>query len=91
MSLRVLRYQLDITDYQQVVMREPAKVVSVAQSRSNPNGVIDLWAIGGDEYQSRQVDIFIVGTGHPMPGFINFLGTVITPNGLVWHVWEGTS
>jgi len=98
MSFRVLRYPLDITDHQQVTIREPARIISVAQSRSDPFGSIDLWAIGGDDYRNKQVDIYIVGTGHPMPngmaiysltGFSNFLGTVITPNELVWHVWEG--
>lgn len=90
MSFRVLRYPLDITDHQQVVIREPAQIISVAQSRDHPNSHIDLWAVGGDNYRDKQVDIYIVGTGHPMPeAQVIFLGTVVTPNELVWHIWEG--
>jgi hypothetical protein len=39
--------------------------------------------------------IWVFGTGHPVPwsGYTRhawtFLGTVVTPSGLVWHVYTG--
>lgn len=92
MTLRVLRYRLAITDEQTVIMPQPANVLSVAVSREDPNGLIDLWAIGGDGYRPVEVPIFVHGTGHPMIDAPSaFVGTVVTPNQLVWHVFRGAN
>jgi hypothetical protein len=32
----------------------------------------------------------VVGTGHPFADDLDFFGSVVTPVGLVWHVYEAT-
>jgi hypothetical protein len=83
MGYRIYRYQLKLAEYQEIEVGWPAHLLSVALSRSDPNG-IDLWAEVADpsdreEWQREMpipghpvpdtvtVPIFIVGTGHPMP------------------------
>lgn len=107
--MRVIRHQIAITDYQVLVVPEPNELLSVAVSRTIPNHGIDLWSLDlekGD--RPRQVGIYVIGTGNPMPDILQtkeeagtgvelfgmtqwrkFIGTVVTPSGMVWHVFQG--
>lgn len=90
--LSVLRYPIHIADMQTVLMHPPVQILSLAQSRSAPDGLIDVWAIGDDATTRVPVNVYIVGTGHPLPGAVFLptavrVGTVVTPSQLVWHVW----
>lgn len=101
--MRVLRHQIAITDYQVLKVPWPPELLSVAVSRVLPNRAIDLWSLDLED-GSRQGDvgIYVVGTGNPMPDALafsgnpfasdrgrKFIGTVVTPSGLVWHVFQG--
>lgn len=121
--MRIIRHELDIIDYQTVVLPADGDLLSVAQSRTAPNNRIDLWSHDFEYGEGWTKAIYIVGTGNPMPtelrdsrntkyrrderrfggGFVHdiyippdnpqpwrkFLGTVVTPCELVWHVFEG--
>lgn len=121
--MRIIRHQLTINDYQTVTLPFDGDLQSVAQSRTSPNDLIDLWSLDFEYGKGWTKGIYIVGTGNPMPeqlrdsantryrrdehryspGFTHdvfirdedpkpwrkFIGTVITPCGLVWHVFEG--
>lgn len=95
MSDRILRFPLKITDYQSVFIPGPSRVLSAAVSRTDPNGEIDMWALATNGAVVNQVGLYIVGTGNPIPpqlshyGDSQFIGTVVTPSGLVWHVLTG--
>ena len=104
--MRIIRNELIIDDYQTITLPASGKPLSVAQSRSAPNTLIDIWSYDFESGDPKSIGIYIVGTGHPMPSEIAmsaamggmgglipipppFLGTVVTPIGLVWHVFEG--
>lgn len=95
--MRVIRHVLSITDYQVVDLPARGSLVSVAVSRTAPDDLIDLWSIDEQVEGGRQVGVYIVGTGNPAPVGIShpairrFIGTVVTPCGLVWHVFEGVT
>ncbi|HVQ84668.1 MAG TPA: hypothetical protein VMS84_07940 [Mycobacterium sp.] len=95
---RILRYPLELTEYQELSIGWPAEVLTVAIGK---DGDIDLWAMVLDEQDSRHdpvtVPIYIVGTGHPMPreiepdnlgAFSSYLGTVVMDR-YVWHIFTG--
>lgn len=91
MTERVFRFPLQITDRQAVHMPLGARILSVNRSRVQPNLEIDMWALCDDDpnLQSAPTDVFIHGTGHPVDEYYSshFIGTVVTPSGLVWHVF----
>lgn len=101
--MRIWRYQLQITDRQTVRMPFGYTLLSVAPGRPTPavigyNHHIDLWVQvpvradpGAGEFTEVPVDIQIMGTGYSMPQVpLAFIGTVVMPNELVWHVFERT-
>jgi len=87
----IYRLNIQVTDYQEIPAR---RVISVGACRSGRSDKIDLWYESGgldDETQG----LYIYGTGHPTPwsrcdrNDWHFIGTVITPSNLVWHVYTG--
>lgn len=92
MSLCVLGYPIHIVGMQTVLMHPPVRILSVGLSRSDPDGSIDVWAIGDDAVNPVPVNVYIVGTGHLLTKSVLsttavFRGTIVTPSQLVWHVW----
>jgi hypothetical protein len=100
--VRVIRHQIAITDYQVIDIPAAGTLLSVERSRTIPDHGIDLWSLDYEYGDARTVAIYVVGTGNPMPLALArrlspptaladkpFIGTVVTPSGLVWHVFEG--
>lgn len=90
--MRVIRHQIAITDYQEVTLPASGKPLSVALSRvpDLQNHAIDLWSLDYQMLAAKTLSIYVVGTGNPIPegvGIDSFIGTVVTPSGLVWHVF----
>lgn len=83
---KILKYPLQITDDQTVVMPEGAQILTVAIQ----HGKVTLWALCPEtrKVQPRKIEIF--GTGNPIPnGTRTYIGTVLMDGGqLVWHVFE---
>ncbi|MCV7354473.1 DUF7352 domain-containing protein [Mycolicibacterium fluoranthenivorans] len=92
--MRIIRHQIAITDYQEIDLPASGKALSVAMSRipELQNHALDLWSADYESGPPKTLAIYVVGTGNPMPDGINpdwFIGTVVTPSGLVWHAFQG--
>ena len=49
-----------------------------------------IWGEGDPKNPSADTPIYIVGTGHPVPEGVAYIGTVLDRGGLlVWHVYMG--
>jgi len=82
---RILKYTLDIVDYQELTLSENSKILSVANQRDN----IVLYALT-DELTTCTYAIIMHGTGHPADDVVGtqFIGTVSLYNGsLMFHVF----
>lgn len=94
MTRRILRYSLEVDDYTELRLpHRSIKCVHVAPSRTDPNGSIDVWYEVAENVPGW-VDIrfHVEGTGHTYSHNGHHIGTVVAPNGLVWHVFvEGVA
>lgn len=87
----IYRLNLPVTDYQEM---DRVTVISAAPCRSGQSDVIDLWYETGYLDGAKQ-GLYIFGTGHPTPWSaytryaFYFVDTVVTPSGLIWHVYVG--
>lgn len=89
MSSAIHRLALPVQDVQFVEMSSASEILSVAPTRDGRSDVIDMWFTAYPNESTRRRAVRMAGTGHPLP-FGRFVGTVVTPSGLVWHVFEGT-
>ena len=96
----VWKFELEITDEQQVKLPLFARILKVAPAFAD--GKLDLWVQvqlyeadledwmeKPDRYETRTFHIF--GTGHPIPDApkLQHVDTLVTAGGsLVWHVFE---
>ena len=87
--MSIYRQNVPVEHYQEITA---GRIISVAPCRSGSSGAFDLW------YENDSADtqgLYVFGTGHPTPwdGWTrhawNFIGTVVTPSDLVWHVYTG--
>lgn len=84
----IWKFPLIVTDRQRIAVPRGARPLSV-QSQGDR---LTIWVLlDPNEPTTLVLDIFIVGTGNPMPdgeGNLQFLGTVQQFSGaLVWHVF----
>jgi hypothetical protein len=83
----IWKYKLELTDVQNILMPESARILSVQFQRRE----LCLWALLDPEEPKMRRRIRIVGTGNPMPDHGSiwwFIGTVQQEEyGLVWHVF----
>lgn len=91
--LTIYKYNLELTDVQDIEMPIYAKIVHVGWQIGSFNSGIKIWALVQDTLALKSRRIHIVGTGNGMPELpvganVNHLGTVLTPDGFVWHVFE---
>jgi hypothetical protein len=93
----IYRVSVPVTDYQELDLTGPP--LSVAADRDGSSACFDLWFehrdLGFEPDYHHPYPIWVFGTGHPVPwthytryAWV-FLGTVVTPSGLVWHVFTG--
>lgn len=83
----IRKYPLAVADQQTIEV--PARTVFI--SAQMQRGRLCVWAIVDTSRANELVDLFIVGTGHPMPEVsktLLFVGTV-QEDDLVWHVFRG--
>jgi hypothetical protein len=96
----IYRISVPVDDYQELSLTGP--ILSVAADRGGSSDVIDLWYEHMDGNRPaykpnyhRPRSLWIFGTGHPVPWTDytrhawHFLGTVVTPSGLIWHCYTG--
>lgn len=88
----IFRLNLPVTDYQEIPV---GRVISAAPCRSGRSDVIDLWYERPSSPRDETLGLYIFGTGHRTPWnpwtryAWDFIDTVVTPSGLVWHVYVG--
>ncbi|WKK11954.1 hypothetical protein QYN14_25745 [Rhodococcus ruber] len=87
MTRRVLRCTIAIDDYNTVTIPDDAKIVHAAPCRIQPNERIDVWYETSSPTQRLWTRIHVEGTGHPVAESTTHIGTVVCPNGLVWHLY----
>ncbi|UVT24954.1 hypothetical protein NXT08_22395 [Rhodococcus pyridinivorans] len=82
------RKNIEITDTVTVELPARSKLLHVAPCRRNPNTHIDLWFEFPDQTTPARLHTFYVeGTGHALVHEVLYVGTVVCPNDLVWHVY----
>ena len=83
---RILKYKLDITDYQKLPLGKNAQILAVQIQ----NEEICLWAIVEIGCAPHDVIIRMFGTGHEMSkDDLRYIGTIQQWNGkLIWHVFK---
>lgn len=88
------RLHLDVKDYQEITVT--GRLMSVAPDRGGSSDVFDLWFEHNvPEAEATTHGLYIFGTGHRTPWSVftrdnfRFVGTVVTPSGLVWHIYVG--
>lgn len=93
MTPRIYKYELKITDIQDLLLPEGAKIISVGMQI--PHGEkkerLFLWAIVDRDQPLVARKIRVFGTGHKMycEHELDFIGTVqMTTAPLVWHIFE---
>lgn len=73
---------------QTLEMRAGAQVLSVG---ADPQGDPCLWALVDPEARPEAWFVMVAWTNDVIPAAClrgtRFLGTAVTPDGLVWHVW----
>ncbi len=90
-SESIFRVTIAVEDYQELKLTGPA--LSVAPVRTGASDYIDLWFEHRDH--PYVFGLYVMGTGHPVPwnaqtrDMFRFIGTVVTPVGLIWHVFTG--
>lgn len=94
--MRILRHSVGIVDRQVITLPAAGELLSVAASRVTPDHALDVWSVDFELGDPMPVEVWIFGTGNPIRGEAeeavlagNFIGTVVCPGGLVWHVWQG--
>jgi len=84
---RIFKYPLELTDHQTITIRSFTPCMDVLHVDMQ-NDTITLWAENDVTGPEVEIDVFIVGTGNPMPnGAILHIGTVVDAHGFVWHVF----
>lgn len=84
--MKIFKYPLEVTDHQSVQMVCGADILSVGV---DSHGRLCAWAMVNPGQTKHARDIWIIGTGNPMPEVpLRFLGSV-TMAPFVWHIFEG--
>ncbi len=85
-AVTIWKYQLAITDIQQVLMPDGAQLLCAQMQ----NGSLCLWAFVDPEAEKRVRTIEVIGTGHQNDDVPRkYISTVLMcADTLVWHVFE---
>lgn len=85
--MKIFKYTIPVTDESTAEMYMIEQVLHVDQ-QEDPTSLV-VWAIVNPETALRTVKFCVRGTGQPLTGTEGqYIGTVITPLGLVWHVFR---
>ncbi len=86
---KIFKYKVEVLEHQLIKMPKGAFILSAHRQGDD----IYIWAvveIGLDDWEDVQIEV--IGTGNAIvdreDGVRKFLGTVLMPNGYVWHVFR---
>ena len=86
---KIWKWELEIKDDQ--VITAPLGGLEYLDVQEQ-DGKLCLWGVVTDWETMGAYTIYIFGTGHPIPNYLDtntYIGTVVMSNGLVWHVFGG--
>lgn len=83
--MKIFKYPVVVTDHQVVRMPEGAKILCVQMQGASPC----VWAMVDEQQASENRDVYIFGTGHPLPDIpLTYIGTFQIHGGaLVFHAF----
>ena len=83
---RVYKYEVPVTSVFMLYLPRGAKILSFQTQREKPT----IWALVDETVDdTEQRAFFLVGTGHPVPDDLTYIGTTLMAGGdLVWHLFE---
>lgn len=80
--MTIWKYTLGITERQYIHIPTGGRILHVGQQ----DGELCVWALVDAHQESYNMEIAVVGTGHPCP-YTRHLGSVVIGK-FVWHVFE---
>lgn len=90
MARTVYKYKVKVGEDLRLWLSTPYRIVHVGQmpTDGDENDTVTVWI----EHDPRAtpsafLDFQIIGTGHAVSDFYEHVGSVITPIGLVWHLY----
>jgi hypothetical protein len=87
MPRTIYKYTLPVTDEAIVEMPAGAEILPFVHQSSHYE--INLWAIVEPNHQKENRRFEVYGTGNPfLNSRDNYIGTVVTSSGFVWHIFE---
>lgn len=101
MSTTIHRLKLDVTDIQLHRVPSSHTILSVAPGRHQGSFyALDMWVKVSPSDHDVDLFVYILGTGNPWPTYrinsgddvdfaLDFVGTCVMDDGLVWHVFTG--
>lgn len=84
----IWKFPLRLAEKQTVSMPADAVLLHLGFDGNVARPVMCMWAAVDADAPKVDVEIIIVGTGHPLPHVGTFLGTVIDGS-FVWHLFTG--
>lgn len=82
--MKIIKYELYVTDYQDVLIPQDAKILKIGEQNNN----ICVWALVNPENIVENVEFKIVGTGHETDNLENYRYLDSLIMGIfVWHVF----
>lgn len=86
---RIWKYEVPVTDRPSLQLSLGAKLLHFGVDQY---GDVTLWILIDDEQAVEERNFRIYGTGRPIPEedlqSLGYIGTAMTPAGLVWHLFE---
>ena len=89
----VWKYQYNIREVGdgplEVEIPQTHKIVMVGPEPSNPrdNSIVCFWVVCDSEAPKEKAKFIVVGTGHPLPGNAQYIGSVVI-DPFAWHLFK---
>ena len=85
----IWKYTIPLEDYSEVVVKRHSIPLCVHQSRGFLTGeyLIHVWMLVDTDEDEIAYSFFVVGTGHPVPDGVEYIGTIHADDGFVWHIF----
>lgn len=81
--MRVLKWNVPVDDSTHSIGAGRVLHVSIS---SEDNNIISVWTLEENKVMKRSVKVY--GTGRELPQTPIYIGTAVSTNGFVWHVFD---
>jgi hypothetical protein len=90
MTVRMYRYEVRVDDREHTLAL--AGTIRHVDLKINTIDRVEFWAEHDDNWPESDRTFLVVGTGHPIPAGLTYVGTtgraLDRPTGFVWHLYE---